>query len=192
MNLPAANTLLHPLAFVLLLAAIMAASLACGADEELPVLEARAQEINKTVMCPVCPGESIDQSQHPRATAMRAVVDEKLAEGSSNDEIRQYFVDRYGPSVLLEPPREGLNWLVWIVPPVGVLAAAIALYLVLRMAVRTPPGSDASATGVAVLTDTERDDYFLRIEAALASESDGDRPSPKEGESRDTGEAVAG
>ncbi len=192
MNSPAVNTLLHPLAFALLLAAIMAASLACGADEELPVLEARAQEINKTVMCPVCPGESIDQSQHPRATAMRAVVDEKLAEGSSNDDIRRYFVDRYGPSVLLEPPREGLNWLVWIVPPVGLLAAAIALYLVLRMAVRNPPGTDASPTGVAVLTDTERDDYFLRIEAALASNSDGDRPSPKKGESRDPGEAVAG
>ena len=192
MNSPAANTFLPPLAFAILLAAIMAASLGCGADEELPVLEARAQEINKTVMCPVCPGESIDQSQHPRATAMRAVVDEKLAEGSSNDDIRQYFVDRYGPSVLLEPPREGLNWLVWIVPPVGLLAAAIALYLVLRMAVRTSPGADASATGVAVLTDTERDDYFLRIEAALASDSDDDRPSPREGESRDPGEAVAG
>ncbi len=192
MNSPVANTLLPPLAFALLLAAIMAASLACGADEELPVLEARAQEINKTVMCPVCPGESIDQSQHPRATAMRAVVDEKLAEGSTNDEIRQYFVERYGPSVLLEPPREGLNWLVWIVPPVGVLAAAVALYLVLRMAVRSSPAADASPTGVAALTDNERDDYFRRIEAALASDSDDERPSPTGRESQDTGEAVAG
>ena len=83
-------------------------------------------------MCPVCPGESIDQSQHPRAKAMRGVVDEKLAEGSANDEIRQFFVERYGPSVLLEPPREGLNWLVWVVPPLGILAAALALYFVLR------------------------------------------------------------
>ena len=192
MNSPAANTLLPTLAFALFLAAIMAASLSCGADEELPVMEARAQEINKTVMCPVCPGESIDQSQHPRATAMRAVVDEKLADGSTNDEIRQYFVDRYGPSVLLEPPREGLNWLVWIVPPVGIVAAALALYLVLRMAVRPTPGADASPSGVATLTDNERDDYFKRIEAALASESDDERPSQASGESRDPGEAVAG
>lgn len=190
MNSPAAKTLLPSFAFIL--AAIVAASLACGADEELPPLEARAQEINKTVMCPVCPGESIDQSQHPRATAMRAVVDEKLAEGSTNDEIRQFFVERYGPSVLLEPPREGLNWLVWIVPPVGVIAAAIALYLVLRMAVRPAAGADASSTGVAALSDTERDDYFKRIEAALASDSNGERPSPTGRESKDTGEAVAG
>lgn len=192
MNSSADNTLLPPLAFALILAAIVAASLACGADEELPVMEARAQEINKTVMCPVCPGESIDQSQHPRATAMRAVVDEKLAEGSTNDEIRQYFVERYGPSVLLEPPREGLNWLVWIVPPVGVLAAAIALYLVLRMAVRPNSSTDASPSGMATLNDNERDDYFRRIDAALASESDGERPSQASGESRDPGEAVAG
>ena len=191
MNSPAAKTLLPSFAFIL--AAIVAASLACGADEELPPLEARAQEINKTVMCPVCPGESIDQSQHPRATAMRAVVDEKLAEGSTNDEIRQYFVERYGPSVLLEPPREGLNWLVWIVPPVGLLSAALALYFVLRMAVRSSPGGDASSIGVAAaLSDTERDDYFRRIEAALASESGDERPSPTGRESQDTGEAVAG
>ncbi len=192
MNPLTANTLLPPLAFAFVITAIMAASFACGADEELPVLEARAQEINKTVMCPVCPGESIDQSQHPRATAMRAVVDEKLAEGSTNDEIRQFFVERYGPSVLLEPPREGLNWLVWIVPPVGVIAAAIALYLVLRMAVRPAPGADASSTDMAALSDTERDEYFRRIEAALASESDGEHPSPSGRESQDTGEAVAG
>ena len=192
MKMPAAKTLIPRPAFALVLAAITAFTFACASDEDLPALEARAQEINKTVMCPVCPGESIDQSQHPRATAMRAVVDEKLAEGSTNDEIRQFFVERYGPSVLLEPPREGLNWLVWIVPPVGVIAAAIALYLVLRMAVRPAAGADASSTGVAALSDTERDDYFKRIEAALASDSNGERPSPTGRESKDTGEAVAG
>ena len=105
-------------------------------------LEARAQEINKTVMCPVCPGESIDQSQHPRAKAMRGVVDEKLGEGLMNDEIRDFFVERYGQSVLLEPRREGLNWLVWVVPPVGILAAALALYFVLRLAVRSSPRTE--------------------------------------------------
>ena len=129
MKTPTSKLLIPLSAFSFFLAAIISFTLACASDEELPTLEARAQEINKTVMCPVCPGESIDQSQHPRAKAMRGVVDEKLAEGSTNDEIRQFFVERYGPSVLLEPPREGLNWLVWVVPPLGVLAAALALYL---------------------------------------------------------------
>ena len=191
MTTPAPSTLLNPLsAFVLILAAIMTFTLACASDEELPTLEARGQEINKTVMCPVCPGESIDQSQHPRAKAMRSVVDEKLAEGSTNDEIRQFFVERYGPSVLLEPPREGLNWLVWVVPLVGVLAAALALYFVLRLAVRSSHRSNGTPDDGSSLTEAERDDYFRRIEAALASDSDGERPSGAE-DKRDPGEAVA-
>ena len=192
MTTPATNILIPPWALALILGAIMTLTFACASDEQLPPLEARAQEINKTVMCPVCPGESIDQSQHPRAKAMRGVVDEKLAEGSTNDEIRQFFVERYGPSVLLEPPREGLNWLVWVVPPVGILAAALVLYFVLRLAVRSSPRTDGSPEDMADLTEAERDDYFERIEAALASDSDDERPSRTVADKRDTGEAVVG
>ena len=192
MTTPAPSTLIPLSAFTLFLAAIMSLTLACASDEDLPALEARAQEINKTVMCPVCPGESIDQSQHPRAKAMRGVVDEKLAEGSTNDEIRQFFVERYGPSVLLEPPREGLNWLVWVVPPVGVLVAALALYFVLRFAVRSSPRSNGTPEHGSSLTEAERDHYFQRIEAALASDSDGESPSRTASDTRDSGEAVAG
>jgi len=192
MTTPAPSTLIPLSAFALFLAAIMSFTLACASDEELPTLEARAQEINKTVMCPVCPGESIDQSQHPRAKAMRGVVDEKLAEGSTNDEIREFFVERYGPSVLLEPPREGLNWLVWVVPPVGILAAAIALYFVLRFAVRSSPRSNGTPDDGSSLTEAERDDYFRRIEAALRSDSDGEPAARTATDKRDSGEAVAG
>ncbi len=192
MKTPAAKTLILRSAFAVFLAAIMTFMFACASDEELPILEARAQEINKTVMCPVCPGESIDQSQHPRAKAMRGVVDEKLAEGSTNDEIRDFFVERYGQSVLLEPPREGLNLLVWVVPPLGILAAALALYLVLRLAVRSSPRTDGTSNDVDNLSETERDDYFKRIEAALASDSEGEPSSRSAEETRDSGEAVAG
>ena len=192
MKTPAAKTIFPHSAFAVFLAAIMAFTFACASDEELPTLEARAQEINKTVMCPVCPGESIDQSQHPRAKAMRGVVDEKLGEGLTNDEIRDFFVERYGQSVLLEPRREGLNWLVWVVPPVGILAAALALYFVLRLAVRSSPRTEGTSDHAAVLTAAERDVYFQRIEAALASDSEGERPSRTPAETPDPGEAVAG
>ena len=192
MNMPVSKTLIPLSAFTLFLAAITTFTLACASDDELPTLETRAQEINKSVMCPVCPGESIDQSQHPRAKAMRGVVDEKLAEGSSNDEIRDFFVERYGPSVLLEPPREGLNWLVWVVPPLGVLAAVISLYFVLRLAVRSSTRTGEAQVHSTDLTAAERDDYFRRIEAALASDSDDEPPSSTPADTRDPGEAVAG
>ena len=71
---------------------------------------------------PSCaPSAPASPSTSPSIRAPRPCVASlmrKLAEGSTNDEIRQFFVERYGPSVLLEPPREGLNWLVWVVPPI--------------------------------------------------------------------------
>ena len=104
-----------------------------------------------------------------------------------------FFVERYGQSVLLEPPREGLNLLVWVVPPLGVLAAALALYFVLRLAVRSSPRTDGTSNDVDPnLSETERDDYFKRIEAALASDSEGEPSSRSAEETRDSGEAVAG
>ena len=66
-------------------------------------MEQRSQALNKTIMCPVCPGESIDQSQVVLAVQMRGIVAEKLAAGWSDEQVREFFVERYGPSVLLEP-----------------------------------------------------------------------------------------
>ena len=144
-------------------AVIAAALLACTTAGEVPDLERRAQQINKSVMCPVCPGESIDQSQHPLAVQMRAAVDEKLGEGWSDGQVREFFVERYGPAVLLEPPAEGVHLMAWIVPPLGTALALAALYVVVRLMTRRGPGPVA-ANG---MTAAERDEYVARIEAAL-------------------------
>ncbi len=138
----------------------------CGTSDDVSSLELRAQEINRTVMCPVCPGESIDQSQHPLAVQMRAIVDDKLGEGWRESQIQQFFVDRYGSSVLLDPPTDGLNVLIWVVPPVGVALAAIALYFVLRR-MRRDEGDMQEESPAAALTEDERQRYFSRIEEAL-------------------------
>ena len=87
-------------------------------------------------MCPVCPGESIDQSQHPLAVQMRAAVDEKLDEGWSDAQVREFFVERYGSAVLLEPPAEGAHLVAWIVPPLGTALALVALYMAVRLMAR--------------------------------------------------------
>ena len=151
----------------LALAVVCLAVAACSATDEVPDLERRAQQINKSVMCPVCPGESIDQSQHPLALQMRAAVDEKLREGWSDGQVRQFFVERYGPAVLLEPPAEGAHLVAWLVPPLGLALALAALYMVVRLMARP-----RSRTAAAVeMTPAERDEYVARIEAALAGDS---------------------
>ncbi len=104
----------------------------CSQAEEPLSLEERAIGIDKRLMCPVCPSETIDQSRVELAKQMRALVREKLAQGESEKEIFDFFVDRYGTSVLAQPPKSGFNLTVWIVPPLILLGGGVALALVVR------------------------------------------------------------
>ncbi len=95
-------------------------------------LDERAQALDKRIMCPVCPGETIDQTQAEIGKQMRALVREKLAEGWTDQQVLDYFADRYGPSILATPPKGGFSVLVWIGPPIGIVAALVGLAMVLR------------------------------------------------------------
>lgn len=132
------------LATLLSIAGLAVLAAGCASQPETLTaeeLEEEAQGIDKSLMCPVCPSETIDQSQVQLAGQMRDIVREKLAAGESRDEILQFFVDRYGTAVLAEPPRSGFNLLVWVAPPVALLAGGLVLFAVLR-AMRGPRDSD--------------------------------------------------
>ena len=141
--------------------------IACSnAQADVPAMEQRAQALNKSIMCPVCPGESIDQSQVALAVQMRGIVDEKLAEGWTEDQIREFFVERYGPSVLLEPPTEGLSLMAWLVPPIGVAAAVVVFVIVVRR-MRRRPEESPSIDGDDEMSDDELQPYYERLEASV-------------------------
>ena len=139
------------LASFLFVAALPAVLAACGPDTA-PSLEEQAQSIDRTLICPVCPGETIDQAQVELARQMRTVVREKLAEGMTRDDVLQFFVERYGESVLAAPPREGFNLIAWIVPVVAVVVGAAAVALVVgamrRNAPALPEGESHSEDGL--------------------------------------------
>jgi cytochrome c-type biogenesis protein CcmH len=161
-----------PVRLAATLFALTAVIFGCSVQQGVPTIERLAQQINKGVMCPVCPGESIDQSQHPLAVQMRRIVAEKLDQGWTKGQINDFFVERYGPSVLLEPPREGFNLVVWLVPPAVFAAAGAALYLVMRVMVRSRAIGSDGAVGAAEMSEEERAGYIGRVEAALALEED--------------------
>ena len=154
--------------------ALATLSVACARSEEVPPLERRAQGINKGIMCPVCPGESIDQSQHPLAVQMRAIVAEKIQQGWTEEQIDSFFVKRYGPSVLLEPPRTGANILVWLVPPIGLALAGGLLYWVLRTMRRSQLRQGEGVMANVRLSEEERASYFRLVEASLIASEGGD------------------
>lgn len=109
------------LALILLLSPVLAPApaLAVQPDEILPdaALEARAREISRNLRCPVCQGESIDDSNAPISRDLRLVVRERLVAGDSDDEVIDFIVARYGEFVLFNPRPEGANLLLWLAGP---------------------------------------------------------------------------
>ncbi len=94
-------------------------------------LEARTSAVASTLRCPVCQGESIQDSPSELAQQMRAVVRDKLRAGETPEQIKAYFASRYGEWILLEPKMTGLNVVLYVLPVVLILGGlAMVIYLV--------------------------------------------------------------
>ena len=101
--------------------------------------ESQAQGIDRMIMCPVCPAETIDQAQVEISFQMRQVVRDMLTQGSSRDEILDFFVERYGKDILAAPPKSGVNLIAWLAPIGGVGAALVAVFFIIRSMTRQEP-----------------------------------------------------
>ena len=152
------------LLLVLLLAQTQHAPQQAGSALLDPAREARVQALGKQLRCPMCQGLSIADSGSSAARAQMDRVRELVAEGKSDDEIRTYFVARYGEWALLEPPAHGFNWLVWLGPAVLLLAGA---WIVARMVRRKTPGAVAAPAAAAPAEGSPGDPYLDAVRAEL-------------------------
>ncbi len=89
----------------------------CVREEDLTT-DQRVYQLSTQLMCPVCDGQTLDQSQAQLSLDMQEVIRRKVEDGESNAEIREYFVDRYGEVVLASPDAGGFNLVVWVMPVV--------------------------------------------------------------------------
>lgn len=114
--------------YVLALFLTVAPAWAVQPDEMLadPVLESRARVISHDIRCPVCQGETIDDSNAPIARDLRIIIRERLVAGDSDGEVVDYIVARYGEGVLFNPPARGVNLVLWLAGP-ALLLAGIAV-----------------------------------------------------------------
>lgn len=96
------------------------------------VLEARTSAVAATLRCPVCQGESIQDSPSELAQEMRGVVRDRLRAGESPEQIKAYFVGRYGEWILLEPKMTGLNIVLYVLPVALIVAGLIIVVLLVR------------------------------------------------------------
>jgi len=96
-------------------------------------LDSRALAVGDTVRCPICKqGIPLNDVANPQADAMRVMIHDELRQGLSEDQVRQYLVAQYGPSILLAPPQQGFDALVWFVPLLVVAGCAAGLLLSIR------------------------------------------------------------
>jgi cytochrome c-type biogenesis protein CcmH len=112
-----------------------------------PEQEARAIALDKQLICPICPGETLDQSRSTIARQMRDVIRGRIAQGQTDQQILDYFVSVYGESILARPPRSGFGLTAWVVPPVALAVALIAGFFVLRGLRRNAASSEPDRTG---------------------------------------------
>lgn len=111
-------------AVTLVLAAVVVAGIAIGD----PSQEDRVRSIGARIKCPVCQGEPILDSPSETARAMMDIVAERVAAGESDGQIIDYFTDRYGDGILLDPPVRGKTLWLWVLPFVA-LGAGVVLIL---------------------------------------------------------------
>lgn len=131
-------------------------------------------EVNRIahqLYCPVCENTPLDVCPTEACRQWRDLIRQQLSEGKTEDQIKQYFVQQYGARVLDEPPQTGLNWLVYLLPPLIILAGAI--FLLRAMKSWTKP-AQVSAKSTPTLNESgsssseaPKDEYILRLEEEL-------------------------
>jgi cytochrome c-type biogenesis protein CcmH len=156
---------------LLLLAAAVALPLAARAQGSGPT-DNDVNRVAKQLYCPVCENVPLDVCPTQACAQWRALIREKLAAGWSDQQIEDYFVRQYGDRVLATPPARGLNWLVYVLPPLALLGGVVLLASVVRSWRRAPetPGEPRPTI--------EDDPYVAELEAELrareAGGADGD------------------
>jgi len=121
------------------------AQLVSAQDSSTPVTKNDVNVVAKELWCPLCSGVRLDACELRACDQMKDVIAGKLAAGDDTETIKAYFVQQYGPQVLGEPPREGFNWLAWILPVVVVAGGGVFVWYRARGMIRPTRAAGGSA-----------------------------------------------
>jgi cytochrome c-type biogenesis protein CcmH len=94
--------------------------------------EERLFALAAQLKCQQCVGESVADSQSPSAVQFREEIAQQMAQGNTDDEILNFFADRYDQEILLTPPSTGVGALVWVVPVVALAGGLVLLAAAFR------------------------------------------------------------
>lgn len=107
--------------------ALVLAPPALGGD-----LEQEARALEAMLIAPCCFSQQVSVHQSPAADQVRLDVRRRLAAGETRDQILAAYVAQHGKRILAEPPAEGFDRILHLLPPVGLVLTAGFLALVFR------------------------------------------------------------
>lgn len=99
---------------------------------ENPEVERRLNAISEELRCLVCQNESIAGSRAELAVDLRREIRTMISQGKTDNEIRDFMVERYGDFVLYRPPVKASTLFLWVGPFVLLIVGFIAMLIVLR------------------------------------------------------------
>lgn len=150
-----------PLAILLALAVSLLFVMTALAQDDMPT-DDEVNKIAKDLYCPVCESTPLDVCPTEACRQWRELIRQQLAEGKSEEEIKQYFVTYYGARVLSEPPNRLASYLV---PALAFLAGAFLLFRGFRMWLK--PLAVESAVPTEDAEAFPQDEYIRRMEEEL-------------------------
>ena len=90
--------------------------------------EKRFIELSSELRCLVCQNQSLLESDSELANDLKEIIYEKINEGQSNNQIKNFLVQRYGEFILFKPLFNMANLLLWATPIISfILIAFIAI-----------------------------------------------------------------
>lgn len=104
-----------------------------------PVEEQRFQALMGELRCPKCQNQNLAGSDAEIAKDLKKRTYQLMEEGKSDNEIREYMIERYGDFITYKPPVRGSTYLLWFGPFALLIVVVIALLVIRRRQVAPAP-----------------------------------------------------
>ena len=88
----------------------------------------KRNKITKNLRCLICQGQSVYDSDSEFANSLKIVVDKKLEDGLSEDQIYEYFKTKYGEWILYDPGLNKNTYILWLLPILIFLIGGAIIY----------------------------------------------------------------
>ena len=145
-----------------LLVSLLVTASAAAQDGTPPARTVADDDVNRVarqLYCPVCENIPLDVCPTQACAQWRATIREKLVAGWTDQQVLDYFSAQYGERVLARPSTNGLTALIWLIPPILILAGGAVLWRFLRTSRPTPQPAPVPAAPA--------DEYAQRLEQEL-------------------------